>query len=132
MGSKVGKNYRIDSMRFRAEPFFGKLAAFKVINVKKRSDTPRSVDNYNMYDIEFTVGLVKEKVVENKLKDMMVDTGTAFDYHVTMTPDLEDFLRCNVLFSANPKLFGDYQSEGVLVAADDICCGAICASRFVY
>lgn len=118
---------RIKKMKFRAEPFLGNQNFYQIVNIKKKEPSRRH-ETFNMYDVEITVGLKRETVTSNELKNFSVDRLTAFDYHVKMTDELRQFVDCNIELSYNNNLFND----DIVSMEDKICCGAICASRFVY
>lgn len=131
----------ISSMKFKVEPFLGNQNFYKILCIKKNS-VSRRVDNFNLYDVDIVVGLNNEtcndvqsicegKECKSELSGFTVTKETALDYHVKLTPKLQEFIDCNLQFSfnkgfLNEKLARDSTEE------IKICCGAICASRFIF
>ncbi|WP_350289368.1 hypothetical protein [uncultured Croceitalea sp.] len=130
-GERKESNYHVEEMKFKAQPFLGERNFYKILNVTK-SDSSNRHDGYNMYDINIEVGLNNEEVKSDSLSDFDVDSLTAFDYHVNLSKNLGDFIACNINLEFNKEtLFFDRETSNP-VEEIEICCGAICASRFIY
>ncbi len=128
---KKDSTFQIKKMKFKSEPFVGNKNYYKILNVSKAAK-PYEHGKFNMYDVKIKVGLRNEVVTNDNLNDFQVDKLTAFDYHVELSSSLQEFISCNIEFKLKDSVFFMNDEEKERYLEDNICCGAICASRFIY
>lgn len=123
--------YGVKQMKFKTEPFLGDKNFYKILEVTKEADHYDS-GKFNMYDVHIKVGLNNEEVTSDAISDFDIDKLTAFDYHITPSPALQKFISCNIEAKFKESVFFMNDLEKQQLEDHNICCGAICASRFVY